>query len=129
MNKWKKCSALLGIALAIQMFATEPSEIVNFSWKHSPSTNVNAYIMHYGSTATNLNLRRTFQYTTNGIIGGFYPDSVYYFTITAAVTNANNTNIVESIFSNKVEYRIPSNTLPSTNLPTIVKDFMILKVQ
>ena len=87
-----------------------PTASVNLAWIASPSTNVVAYKIYYGTSTGIYSVTRAFGNVLTCRIDGLATGTTYYFAATAVDALG-----VESPFSNETSYAAPS--LPAPPLP------------
>jgi hypothetical protein len=93
---------------------------VTLAWNRSASSIVAGYNVHYGEASGTCSNVINAGNATNATISGLIPGTTYYFTATTYTASG-----LESPFSSKVSYLVPSLTAvttlwPGTAVPTVV---------
>jgi len=86
---------------------TGASPSVTLAWALSPNANVTNYNLYYGGASGVYTNEIAAGLTYIAAVSGLVPGATYYFAVTAEDTNG-----VESAYSNEIDYQAPASTAP-----------------
>lgn len=91
------------LVLSMCVLAATAGE-VTLEWKESPVADITDYRLHYGIAPAAYTNVLSVGKTTSGTVGGLVAGVTYYFAATAIGKNG-----AESVFSNEVQYTVPTD--------------------
>src|SRR5580693_545117 len=108
---WCQCLLVLGVIAALVGTADNAfaAQSVQLTWNKSTTTNVASYKVYFGTQSRVYPNSVAFGVVTNATIPGLAAGVTYYFAVTAATTNGN-----ESAFSNEAIYTTSNSTVGIT---------------
>ncbi len=106
------------LVLSMCVLAATAGE-VTLEWKESPVADITDYRLHYGIAPAAYTNVLSVGKTTSGTVGGLAAGVTYYFAATAIGKNG-----AESVFSNEVQYTVPTDDPAGTiNLFDLVQTY------